>query len=331
MTFFMLIGSALPRHTLTAPLARPDVIERAFPTAGDGDPASQLDVLRHLHAYYTAYLAGAQDFERVPCLNTDPQIREIERAWHTSRESRVDLARLPRSVDEFQEWFLTTARNHEQPDFCHYLEHEASLPEIALFVAAEELVDGRFDDLVALAQVGLSGAAKMTIAENYWDEMGRGDPSQVHTRLFASSSAYMSSLLAAHGTGIDDLECAEIYENACLLMSYGIHRHLTPRGLGAMGVLEQSASPRFEAMVRGCARAGVPDTAIEYQRLHIHVDADHGKEWLENVLLALAGTSPAVLREICLGVCIRVDVADAYYQMILMRMRRLRTIIKSLS
>ncbi|WP_239312249.1 iron-containing redox enzyme family protein, partial [Frankia sp. Cj3] len=224
-----------------------------------------------------------------------------------------------------------TARNHEQPDFCHYLEHEASLPEIALFVAAEELVDGRFDDLVALAQVGLSGAAKMTIAENYWDEMGRGDPSQVHTRLFASSSAYMSSLLAAHGAGIDDLECAEIYENACLLMSYGIHRHLTPRGLGAMGVLEQSASPRFEAMVRGCARAGVPDTAIEYQRLHIHVDADHGKEWLENVLLALAGTSPAVLREICLGVCIRVDVADAYYQMILMRMRRLRTIIKSLS
>jgi hypothetical protein len=152
---------------------------------------------------------------------------------------------------------LTTAADHEQPEFCRYLEHEATLPEIALFIAAEELVDGKFDDLVAMVQVGLTGPAKMTIAENYWDEMGRGDPGQVHTTLFASSSAYMIDLLASHGVGVDGLESAEIYENACLLMYYGIHRPLVLRALGAMGVLEQSASPRFEAMVAG-ARGPAP-------------------------------------------------------------------------
>jgi len=46
----------------------------------------------------------------------------------------------------------------------------------------------------------------------------------------------------------------EAYENACMLLMYGIHRHLNPRALGAMGVLEQSASPRFQAMVDGCRR-----------------------------------------------------------------------------
>jgi Iron-containing redox enzyme len=301
-----------------------DLVGRAFPSGGEGEPAARLEVLRHLHGYYSAYLAGAQDFERIPHLNTDPAIREIERAWHAAAESRIDLADLPGSADEFRDWFLATAANHEQPDFCRYLEHEATGPEIALFIAAEELVDGRFDDLVAMVGVGISGAAKMTIAENYWDEMGRGEPGQVHTTLFASSGAYMSNVLAAHGAGTDGLECAEIYENACLLMSYAIHRHLIPRALGAMGVLEQSASPRFEAMVRGCARTGAPDNVIEYQRLHIDVDANHGKEWFENVLMALAETSPTVRREICIGVRARVDVADAYYRAIWHRMRQLR-------
>ncbi len=321
---------APPANAIPAMRAiNPDVVGRAFPATGEGDPAARLEALRHLHSHYMAYLAGGQDFERIPRLNTDPGIQEIERAWHAARESRLDPASLPESVEEFSEWFLTTAGDHEQPEFCRYLGDEATLPEIALFVAAEELVDGKFDDLVAMVQVGMTGPAKMTIAENYWDEMGRGDPEQVHTTLFASSSAYMIDLLASHGVGVDGvgvdgLESAEIYENACLLMYYGIHRHLVLRALGAMGVLEQSASPRFEAMVRGCARAGAPDHVIEYQRLHIHVDANHGKEWFENVLLPLAGTSPEALREICVGVRTRVDVADDYYRTIWERMRRLR-------
>jgi hypothetical protein len=315
------VGSATDTVSLDI---SPDVVERAFPATGDGDSTARLEALRRLHSHYTAYLAGGQEFERIPQLNTDPGIRKIERAWHAALESRLDPTSLPESVDEFSEWFLTTAGNHEQPEFCRYLEYEATLPEIALFIAAEELVDGKFDDLVAMVQVGLTGPAKMTIAENYWDEMGRGDPGQVHTTLFASSSAYMIDLLASHGVGVEGLESAEIYENACLLMYYGIHRRLVLRALGAMGVLEQSASPRFEAMVRGCVRAGAPDHVIEYQRLHIHVDANHGKEWFENVLRPLAGTSPEALREICVGVQTRVAVADDYYRIIWSRMRRLR-------
>jgi hypothetical protein len=310
--------------TPATPAINPEAVTHAFPTTGHGDSAARLQVLQHLHSHYVAYLAGGQEFERIPRLNTDPEIQEIERAWQAARESQLDPVSLPDSVEDFGEWFLNTAGNHEQPEFCHYLEHEATLPEIALFTAAEELVDGKFDDLVAMVQVGITGPAKMTIAENYWDEMGRGDPGQVHTTLFAASSAYMIDLLASHGIGVDGLESAEIYENACLLMYYGIHRHLVLRGLGAMGVLEQSASPRFEAMVRGCERAGAPDDVIEYQRLHIHVDANHGQEWFENVLLPLAGTSPAALREICVGVQTRVDVANDYYRTVWARMRWLR-------
>jgi len=45
-------------------------------------------------------------------------------------------------------------------------------------------VDGRFDDLLAMMQVGTSGPAKMEIAGNFWDEMGNGNDAEVHTHLF---------------------------------------------------------------------------------------------------------------------------------------------------
>lgn len=188
----------------------------------------------------------------------------------------------------------------------------------------EELVDSKFDDLMAMVQIGTQGCTKLTIAENYWDEMGHGDLNGVHTRMFEHSAVYMRARLAESGVNRNRLYCSQAFENACILLMYGIHRRLNPRALGAMGVLEQSASPRFQAMVDGCDRLGVPPDVIDYQRVHVHVDADHGAEWFEGVFLPLVHGSPLLLREICLGVATRVRIADGYYQHIWDLMRRLR-------
>src|SRR6185437_4802063 len=91
--------------------------------------------------------------------------------------------------------------------------------------------------------------------------------------------------------------CAEVFENANLVLLYGIHRHLAPRALAAMGVMEYSAPDRFQAMVDGCTRLNVPADVIAYQRIHVHVDADHGAEWLDNVLVPLFNPSPGWRRE----------------------------------
>ncbi|WP_218009539.1 iron-containing redox enzyme family protein [Actinomadura kijaniata] len=278
------------------------------------DQAVRLRLLRRLHAHYVAYLAGPSDFARIPRLNTDPEIGAIEHAWLRWEETRAAARELPRTAGEFRPWFLRTAADHVQPEFNAYLAEEATLAEIALFFLAEELVDSRFDDLMALVQIGAEGEAKLTIAENYWDEMGEGVLERMHTRMFAHSAAYMRAHLDARGVDRSRLGFPEVYENAALLLAYGVHRHLTPRALGAMGVLEQSASPRFQAMVDGCTRLGVPEDVLAYQRIHVHVDADHGAEWIEGVLVPLVARSPELLREISLGVVTRVRVADAYYR-----------------
>jgi hypothetical protein len=68
----------------------------------------------------------------------------------------------------------------------------------------------------------------------------------------------------------------------------------------------------------------VPADVIHYQRIHVHVDADHGAEWLENVLVPLAHHSPEALREIGMGALTRERVANAYYERVWQQMRAVR-------
>ncbi|MFD7907765.1 iron-containing redox enzyme family protein [Kitasatospora sp. NPDC059747] len=300
-------------------------IAAAFPAAGtEPDTAVRLALMERLHRHYTGYLGGAETFLSVPRLNADPVIAATEDAWLRWEDGRVDEALLPRTAEGLADWFADLRSRHVQPAFCRYLADEATIEEIALFFLAEELVDSRFDDLVALAQLGATGTSKLTMAENYWDEMGEGKLEQMHTRLFEHSATYMRARLELGGVDVSGLGGMEVFENANLVLMYGVHRHLTPRLLAAMGLMEYTAPVRFQAMVDGCARLGVPDDVILYQRIHVHVDADHGAEWLENVLAPLAHHSPEVLREIGMGALTRERVANAYYTRVWQQMRALR-------
>lgn len=279
------------------------ILDRAFPQdpALPGDETARLDLLKRVHTYYVNYLSGPQNFAAIPRLNLDEEIHAIEKQWLYWEEQRVAKVELPSRASDFQDWFLAVAEGHTQPEFNEYLAGEASLEEIALFFLAEELVDSKFDDLMALVQIGTQGATKLTIAENYWDEMGEGNLNQMHTRLFEHSAKYMRAQLDTAGFDDTTLQFSQVYENASLLLAYGIHRHLNPRAIGAMGVLEQSASPRFQAMVDGCERLRIPEDVIEYQRIHVHVDADHGAEWTKGVFLPLVEQSPELLKQIVSG------------------------------
>ncbi len=300
-------------------------LEAAFPHDGAApDKAVRLAVMSRLQEYYTAYMAGAADFLSMPRLNADAKLAAIEDAWLKWEDAQVQESWLPQTAAGFRDWFMQLRARHVQPAFCRYLAHEATLDEIALFFLAEELVDSRFDDLVAMVQIGSTGTSKLTMAENYWDEMGEGKLEQMHTRLFEHSAKYMRARLAERLIDVAALNGAEIYENANLVLMYGIHRHLAPRALGAMGLMEYTAPVRFQAMVDGCNRLGVPADVVRYQRIHVHVDADHGAEWLDNVLVPLAHQSAEARREIAMGMLTRERVANAYYQHVWQQMTALR-------
>jgi Iron-containing redox enzyme len=248
-------------------------------------------------------------------------VQDAEARWNQRLGQLVDMHanEVPREPSDFHLWYREWAHLHEKvlTPFTQYLAHEATLQEMALFFVAEEKVDSHFDDLMALAQIGTSGGIKLAIAQNYWDEMGNGDAARVHTVMFDTSVRYMKEHLTARGIDHDALtEIAEVYANATQLLMYGVRRAYWPRLIGALGILEHSASHRFQAMVDGCVRLGLPEHAYAYQRAHIGIDEQHGEEWLKKVVVPLVTQYPELIPEIASGIISRLYVARAYYQAI---------------
>jgi hypothetical protein len=103
---------------------------------------------------------------------------------------------------------------------------------------------------------------------------------------------------------------------------WALRRRYALRLYGAIGLVEGTASTRFEAVTHALRRHGVPSDAVEYHQQHIHMDARHGDEWLELVLEPYARREGKVLRELCLGVLIRARVALRYYERVRRGIRR---------
>lgn len=169
------------------------------------------------------------------------------------------------------------------PPVYRWVAEAAGAAELVDFLALEGGPDGGFDDLVAVCQVGIAGAPKLELARNYWDEMGRGDPAQVHTELHRR---------LARATGMRPVPRAEqpveALERSLLSSLLATNRHLQPEMVGALGLLELQAGQRCRKVVQGLRRVGAPDDALAFYVEHAAADPRHGKDWLDHVIAPLA-------------------------------------------
>jgi hypothetical protein len=268
-----------------------------------------------LNKYYTSVICDPANFESVPDdIQSIIRFREMENDWMDWEETRIAAERIPSTKIEFLEWYEALKERHWQDisELFEFIEREAQPHHLAYYVALEEQVDGKFDDMVALAQLGTSGEEKLVIAENYWDEMGRGTLEKMHTLMFSQSGKYLQKVLAESDNEIDKLP-PQALKNGNLQLMLGLRRRFIPRLLGAVGVMEDTASRRFQATVRGMRRCGFPEEVIAYHEEHIEFDCNHGEEWLAKVLLPMMDRNPNFLREVCIGMLMRYRVAVDYY------------------
>lgn len=213
--------------------------------------------------------------------------------------------RVPADGREYLTWLKQHAREHrvfKHPYYVDFINNHADVTDLRTYVIQESLVDGRFDDLLAMMQVGTTGESKMEIASNFWDEMGNGDPAEVHTHLF-------NRIYEVFDINADELEREMTAEdllcgNLTVLMCR--YRHLHPVAIGFLGMTEWLVPDRFTNVVRAWERLGLPDVGITYHRLHITVDSRHAAGWFHNVVLP-ASTSAAMRRGITRGVLWRLN------------------------
>jgi len=277
-------------------------------------PFNTLQTQQELNAFYLRELSSPGDYSAVPSQAEYERIYALEQSWNRYEESRLDLRDLPGSAKQFEDWYVALRQQHrkEMAPFFDFLAEQASLPQVAFFCALEAHVDGKFDDIIALSQIGMSGDMKLALAENFWDEMGLGELEEMHTRVFARGAQYFSAQTAAYD--VPALLPVAALKNGNLLMMYALRRYYSARLLGTLTLLEQTVPFRFSRMLQGMHRHNVPKEYTYYHELHITVDANHGKQLVSRVLMPLTRDNPQTIREICIGALARFEIERDYYQ-----------------
>lgn len=288
--------------------------------------SSLLDSQLVLSDYYRTFLGDPAGLvTKQAHIKTQREVVEsIEDSWCRQQESQVDFGILPSAQAEFLKWYKAVERqmNNEIRHFIEYMKCTASVEQVAYYICMEELVDGSFDDLMAVAQLGMPVNCKMVAGENYWDEMGNGDHHAVHTTMFRTSSQYMRKTLSGSGIEVEpNLECLM---NGNVLLMWAVRREYNMRLIGAMGLVEGSAPERFSATTKAMERLALPEEVIAYHKAHIKIDARHSRAWYEGVLKHYSGCGEDVVRELALGVAIRYRVAMSYYNHMYETMRGMK-------
>lgn len=236
-----------------------------------------------------------------------PAIISMSSPWfeHCEASSSVDG---PASADEFVSWFHHLVETN--PTLHHplypYIEEQAGEDEFRFFVAQETSVDRDFADLIALVQVGLPNGPKVVVAENYWDEMGRGDRASSHEMLFREMARSIRIIEDDVVPTAESLACGNALRVMAMFHSY---RNAC---LGALAITEAGVPARFAKVMRGAERLGLPEPVLHYYSEHVTGDESHAADWLDRVILPLIEADPTAIDGMLAGIRIRLAVSEQY-------------------
>ena len=295
---------------------------------------SALSVQRSLWKHYTTLLGNPFFTSQIK-----PEMvyenKTLETKWMSELESRLDSqdnlqlsrSKFPSNDKDFVPWFdnIVACYSNIESKLFNYLEFDCNLNQLGLYICFEDLVDSKFDDIVAISQIGIENIeSKMSLAHNYWDEMGNGNVQMMHGPMFAQCCKWFKDTVVQNDTSIAVNDNYALLQNSNLLLCYSCDRQYATRLLGAITILEETAYRRFEVLVRAMKRLNVPSDVSKYQQLHADLDKDHGHELIYKVCLPLIKDAykygdvvgKEFIQQLCLGMTTRVIVASDYYQQV---------------
>ena len=221
-----------------------------------------------------------------------------------SREAvRERAAAAPRDADGFVRWFeqLEADGPGQNDPLFPWLAEQASMEEMRWFLTQEVAGEAGFDDLSALTQVRMPTPAKLEIARNYWDEMGRGNPKGMHGPMLETLAARLGLEPRPEETVWEALALANTMAGLAANRRYAYH------SVGSLGVVEQTAPSRAGLVAAGLKRLGVPNEDRHYFDLHAVLDVKHSQSWNAEAIHPLVAADPSLAQPIAEGALMRLE------------------------
>lgn len=216
-------------------------------------------------------------------------------------EVREEAAQAPTEPDGFIAWFegLKESGPGQKDALFPWLAQEASRDEIRWFLSQEAAGEAGFDDLVALTQVKLPPRAKLELARNYWDEMGRGNAKGMHGPMLGQLVDILHLDIGVESTVWQSLALANAMTAMATSRCYAWH------SVGALGVIELTAPGRSAHTAQGLRRIGLSGSERRYFDLHAVLDVKHSRDWNDEAIVPLVAEDPRRATAMAEGALIR--------------------------
>ncbi len=286
-----------------------DISGRAAPKGANGlplhaaDPAVFHQQLSHFNrqrlAVAVPHDAWAAEIEH------EAAMRQAEGAWIEAERAAVAdwAAEAPTRADDFVAWFeaLKEAGPGQGDPLFPWLAEEATRDEIKWFITQEVAGEAGFDDLVALTQLKMPARAKMELARNYWDEMGRGNIRGMHGPMLDALAKRLKIEPTIEATVWESLALANT------MVAFATTRRYAYHAVGALGAVELTAPGRTALVAKGLRRLGFTNKERMYFDLHAVLDIKHSEAWDAEVLWPLVDADPDCARYIAEGALMRLS------------------------
>lgn len=231
------------------------------------------------------------------------EMRVAEREFLDALRGQVadEASRAPTDAAAFVAWFeeLENSGPGQNDPLFSWLATQASREEISWFLEQEAAGEAGFDDLVAMTQVKIPDRAKLELARNYWDEMGRGNAKGMHGPMLARLTRTMELNPTIETTVAESLTLANAMTAMATSRQYAWH------SVGALGVIELTAPGRSRCTAAGLRRIGLSNSERMYFDLHATLDVKHSEAWNSEALLPLVSEDPSRARSIAEGALMR--------------------------
>jgi len=212
-----------------------------------------------------------------------------------------EAAEAPTDAEGFIAWFehLKEVGPGQGDPLFPWLEAEATADQLKWFFEQEAAGEAGFDDLVALTQVKLPVQAKLELARNYWDEMGRGQRDGMHGPMLDALAETLQVDPVIEKTVWESLALANAMTAMATSRRYAWH------SVGALGVIELTAPGRSAMVAKGLKRIGLSNRERRYFDLHAVLDVKHSADWNREALRPLVEEDPHRATAIAEGALIR--------------------------
>jgi len=245
-------------------------------------------------------------------LDSDHQMLRLEGEYLEWLRHSVaaEAALAPKDPDAFVAWFdnlKETGPGQGDPLFPWLADH-ATRDELRWFFEQEAAGEAGFDDLVAMTQVKLPVSAKLELARNYWDEMGRGNPKGMHGPMLDVLAQTLAVEPTIENTVGESLALANAMTGMATARRYAWH------SVGALGVIELTAPSRSALVARGLRRIGLSGRERHYFDLHAVLDVKHSECWNREAIYPLVLEDPRRATAIAEGALMRLACGERCFE-----------------